>query len=99
MLAGFCDRGLRNEPAHLAQRLVEELADLAWAKRTVEMPTMYGAEDAIATARELRRSLAGRLGPVTLIDVDDRGRMVAITIQHAMDRAELANFIYERVEP
>lgn len=55
----------------LAQRLVEELADLAWAKRTVEMPTMYSVEDAIATARELRRSLTGRLGPVTLVDVDD----------------------------
>ncbi len=34
----------------------------------------------------------------TLIDVDDRGRMVAITIEHAKDRAELANFVYERVE-
>ena len=34
----------------------------------------------------------------TLIDVDDGGRMVAITIEHAKDRAELANFVYERVE-
>jgi uncharacterized protein YuzE len=34
----------------------------------------------------------------TLIDVDAQGRMVAITIEHAKDRAELANFVYERVE-
>ncbi len=34
----------------------------------------------------------------TLIDVDVEGRMVAITIEHAKDRAELSNFVYERVE-
>lgn len=34
----------------------------------------------------------------TLIDVDAEGRMVAITIEHAKDRAELSNFVYERVE-
>jgi len=34
----------------------------------------------------------------TLIDVDDKGQMVAITIEHAKDRAELANLVYERVE-
>ena len=34
----------------------------------------------------------------TLIDVDDQGQMVAITIEHAKDRAELANLVYERVE-
>ena len=34
----------------------------------------------------------------TLIDIDDQGRMVAMTIEHAQDRAELANFVFERVE-
>ena len=34
----------------------------------------------------------------TLIDMDDQGQMVAITIEHARDRAELTNFVYERVE-
>ena len=34
----------------------------------------------------------------TLIDMDDQGRMVAMTIEHANDRAELANFVFERVE-
>ena len=34
----------------------------------------------------------------TLIDMDAAGSMVAITIEHAKDRAELANFAYERVE-
>jgi uncharacterized protein YuzE len=34
----------------------------------------------------------------TLIDMDDQGRMVAMTIEHAQDRAELANFVFERVE-
>lgn len=34
----------------------------------------------------------------TLIDMDDQGRMVAMTIEHAKDRAELASFVFERVE-
>ena len=34
----------------------------------------------------------------TLIDMDDQGQMVAITIEHAKDRAELTNLVYERVE-
>ena len=34
----------------------------------------------------------------TLIDMDAAGSMVAITIEHAKDRAELASFAYERVE-
>lgn len=34
----------------------------------------------------------------TLIDVDSDGHMVAITIEHARDRAELSNFVFERVE-
>jgi uncharacterized protein YuzE len=34
----------------------------------------------------------------TLVDVDEQGRLVAITIEHAKDRTELASFVYERVE-
>jgi uncharacterized protein YuzE len=34
----------------------------------------------------------------TLIDVDAQGRMVAITIEHAKDRAELGDVVFERVE-
>ena len=34
----------------------------------------------------------------TLIDTDATGSMVAITIEHAKDRAERGNFAYERVE-
>ncbi|RVT53449.1 DUF2283 domain-containing protein [Rubrivivax albus] len=33
----------------------------------------------------------------TLIDVDEQGRMVAITIEHAQQRAELSNFAFERI--
>ena len=34
----------------------------------------------------------------TLLELDDQGRMVAITIEHAQHRAELSNFAFERVE-
>ena len=34
----------------------------------------------------------------TLIEVDRQGRLVAITIEHAKDRAELGNLVYERVQ-
>ena len=34
----------------------------------------------------------------TLIDMDAAGSMAAITIEHAKDRAELANFAYDQVE-
>ena len=47
-------------------------------------------EGAITETRDLDEN--------TLIDMDAAGSMVAITIEHAKDRAELANFAYERVE-
>jgi uncharacterized protein YuzE len=47
-------------------------------------------DGAVAESRDLDEN--------TLIDVDDKGRMVAITIEHAKERAELASFVYERVE-
>jgi len=42
-------------------------------------------DGAVAETRDLDEN--------TLIDVDDQGRMVAITIEHAQDRAELASFV------
>ncbi len=33
----------------------------------------------------------------TVIDVDASGELVAITIEHAKDRAELSQLLYERV--
>ena len=33
----------------------------------------------------------------TLVDVDEGGDMLAITIEHAKTRAELSQFMYERV--
>ena len=47
-------------------------------------------DGAVADTRDLDEN--------TLIDVDAQGRMVAITIEHAKDRAELSGVIYERVE-
>lgn len=46
--------------------------------------------DAVAETRDLDEN--------TLIDVDAQGHLVAITIEHAKGRAELGNFVYERVE-
>ena len=47
-------------------------------------------DGAVAETRDLDEN--------TLLDVDHQGRMVAITIEHARERAESANFVYERVE-
>ncbi len=33
----------------------------------------------------------------TLVDLDDKGAMVAITIEHAKTRTELNQFMFERV--
>jgi uncharacterized protein YuzE len=33
----------------------------------------------------------------TLVEVDDRGQMLAITIEHAQARAELPAFSYEQI--
>ncbi len=52
----------------LAERLADELADVAFGVRHVALPPMFGARDAIA---EAEKSVFRRLGPVTLVDVDD----------------------------
>ena len=52
----------------LADRLVDELADRAWAMREIPLPSLFSPEAAID---EVRRSVWRRLGPITLIDADD----------------------------
>ncbi len=47
-------------------------------------------DGALAVTRDLDEN--------TLIEVDAAGGLVAITIEHAKDRAELGNFVYERDE-
>jgi microcystin degradation protein MlrC len=55
------------DPA-LAERLADELADLAWSKRTVPLPKMYEVDEALDA---VVRSPWRKLGPVTLVDSDD----------------------------
>ncbi len=55
------------DPA-LAERLATELADRAWAQRKAALPPMRGIDEALD---EVKSSLWRRLGPVTLVDVDD----------------------------
>jgi microcystin degradation protein MlrC len=55
------------EPA-LAERLADELADLAWSVRHEELPPMRTVDEALDEAAS---SPWRKLGPVTLVDVDD----------------------------
>lgn len=55
------------DPA-LAERLATELADRAWAQRKAALPPMRQVDEALD---EVKSSLWRRLGPVTLVDVDD----------------------------
>lgn len=57
-----------NGDVHLADELVERLADRAWRERASSLPPMFGVTEAI---EEAKGSLARRLGPVTLVDCDD----------------------------
>ncbi len=52
----------------LAERLADDLADLAWAERDVAIPPLRTVSEALDEARD---SAWRRLGPVTLVDVDD----------------------------
>jgi microcystin degradation protein MlrC len=52
----------------LADRLADELADLAWAQRNEELPPMRTIEEALD---EVSSSLWRKLGPVSLVDVGD----------------------------
>ena len=58
-------------------------------------------EDTDAPHIELREAAVAEtrdLDETTLIDMDDQGRMVALTIEHVQDRAEMSNFVFERVD-
>ncbi len=57
-----------NGDRELAEKLADELADAAWAERDVEMPKLLSVRDAIDAAVQ---SPWRKLGPVTLVDVDD----------------------------
>ncbi len=52
----------------LAQRLVEQLADKAWEQKDVALPPMLSPAQALDQAKQ---SKWRKLGPVTLVDVDD----------------------------
>ncbi|MEB2311444.1 MAG: M81 family metallopeptidase [Sorangiineae bacterium] len=52
----------------LAERLADQLAERAWKQRDVPMPPLRGVDAALD---EVRASGWRRLGPVTLVDVDD----------------------------
>jgi microcystin degradation protein MlrC len=52
----------------LAARLADELADAAWAEREVQMPELLSVADAVDA---VVRSRWRKLGPVTLVDIDD----------------------------
>jgi uncharacterized protein YuzE len=58
-------------------------------------------EDSDTLYIELRDAVVAEtrdLDENTLIDLDDQGRMVAITVEHAQQRAELSHFAFERIE-
>lgn len=52
----------------LAEALADRLADRAWSVREVPLPAMRSVEEALD---EARASLWRKLGPITLVDVDD----------------------------
>lgn len=52
----------------LASRLADELADRAWAQRSVALPPMRTVDEALD---EVANGHWRRTGPVTLVDVDD----------------------------
>jgi microcystin degradation protein MlrC len=52
----------------LANKLAEELAQKAWEQKDVPLPPMFSPSEALDRARD---SKWRKLGPVTLVDVDD----------------------------
>ncbi len=52
----------------LADELADRLADRAWETRKVPLPPMREAADALA---EVASSMLRKIGPITLVDVDD----------------------------
>ncbi|MCC6649410.1 MAG: M81 family metallopeptidase [Polyangiaceae bacterium] len=54
--------------ADLAERLADQLADRAWTARRAPLPELLDIDRALD---EVRRSPWRKLGPITLVDVDD----------------------------
>jgi uncharacterized protein YuzE len=57
-------------------------------------------EDTDTLYIELREGVATDTRDIdenTLVDMDAQGDMLAITVEHATQRAELSQFLYERV--
>ena len=57
-------------------------------------------EDTDTLYIELRQGLVAEsrdLDENTLVEVDDAGQMIAITIEHAQERADLPAFSYEQI--
>jgi uncharacterized protein YuzE len=57
-------------------------------------------EDTDTLYIELREGVAADSRDIdenTLVDIDEHGEMLAITVEHATQRAELSQFLYERV--
>jgi microcystin degradation protein MlrC len=52
----------------LARQLADEMADKAWAERDAVVPAMRSVDEALD---EVERSHWRKLGPVTLVDIDD----------------------------
>ncbi len=52
----------------LARQLADELADKAWAERDASIPSMRTVDEALD---EVAQSMWKKLGPVTLVDIDD----------------------------
>ena len=52
----------------LARQLADELADKAWAQRDVSVPAMRTVDEALD---EVAQSMWRKVGPVTLVDIDD----------------------------
>jgi microcystin degradation protein MlrC len=76
----------------LAERLADELADLAWEMRLTPVPEAPGAEEAIATVRNAR--IRRRIGTACVSDVSDvvgagapgeNPRLVEALLTHAPD--------------
>ncbi len=57
-----------DDDPQLAARLADQLADRAWDQRKAEIPPLRGAAEVLD---EVKSGVRRRLGPVTLVDVDD----------------------------
>jgi len=57
-----------DDDAALAEQLAEQLADLVWAQRDVKPPPMRNVDEALD---EVRARPWPRIGPVSLVDIDD----------------------------